>query len=740
MVEKNTQLVEDVQFIDALSDRYLAYALSTIMSRSLPDVRDGLKPVHRRLIYAMYLLKLDPQSGFKKCARVVGDVIGKFHPHGDVAVYDALVRLAQNFSARYPLVEGQGNFGSVDGDNAAAMRYTESKLTIFAMMLLEDLEHDVVDFRLTYDGEDKEPIVLPASFPNLLANGASGIAVGMATNIPPHNIIELCDAAKALIDKPDLTTQELIHYVTGPDFPTGGVVIEDQDGLVDAYESGRGYFRIRAKWDVSEGKFGAWRIIVSELPYQVQTGRVIKQIADLLEQKKLPLLGDIYDESTDVVRLVLEPKNRNVDPQVLMETLFKATALETRFSLNMNVLGPNSVPGVMGLKKVLQTWLEHRMDVLERCCRYHHHQIDQRMEVLKGFLVVFLNIDEVIRIIRTEDEPRGKLMERFSLTQRQAEAILNMRLRSLRRLEEMTVREELKDLQGKYQYLESLLADEAKRWQHIAADLKKKKELFRKYPVTRRKTKIVKDVPQVDISSAALIEREPLTLIVSRKGWVKSMKGHHIDTKNLKFKEGDDLLLAKTCHSTDELCFCTSQGRSFCLKGEQLPSGRGDGQALRLLFPLATDEKLVDAFPLDQEMSYLFATSLGRGLILKGKSLYASKRSGRQIVNLKEGDYVCHISQAIGDYVAVLSSRNRFLIFPMHQIPVLGRGQGVILQKYPPQTKLKKIVCFSKEEGLVWPGFVRSRPISDLEKWIGNRGTVGRQSPSWTGKGQTSLL
>lgn len=560
--------VEETKLADALSERYLAYALSTIMSRSLPDVRDGLKPVHRRLVYAMHQLKLDPSAGFKKCARVVGDVIGKFHPHGDASVYEALVRLAQDFAARYPLVEGQGNFGSIDGDNAAAMRYTEARLTEVARALLDGIENDAVDFRPTYDGEEQEPVVLPAAFPNLLANGASGIAVGMATSIPPHNAAEVCAAAALLVRKPQSTTEDLLKLMPGPDFPTGGLIVEDSDAILKAYETGRGSFRMRARWEVEQGRFGTWQIIVTEIPYQVQKSRLIEQVADLLEQKKLPLLGDIRDESTDVIRLILEPKTRGIEPEVLMETMFRATQLESRFGLNMNVLGADRAPGVLGLKDVLQAWLDHRHEVLERRTRHRLDAVERRLEILSGFLAVYLNLDEVIRIIREEDDAKACLISTFTLTDMQAEAVLNMRLRSLRKLEELEIRKEYDKLSAERDDLLKLLGDEKLRWSRIGRELDGMVKQFGAGALGQRRSTLLSAPKPVDISVVETVEREPITLILSQKGWVRAIKGHAIDLENQKFKEGDGLKLAVPCQTTDKLCFFGTDGRAFTLKGQ----------------------------------------------------------------------------------------------------------------------------------------------------------------------------
>ncbi|QEO17705.1 DNA topoisomerase IV subunit A [Acetobacter vaccinii] len=725
--------IEETKLADALSERYLAYALSTIMSRSLPDVRDGLKPVHRRLVYAMHQLRLDPASGFKKCARVVGDVIGKFHPHGDASVYEALVRLAQDFAARYPLVEGQGNFGSIDGDNPAAMRYTEARLTAVAVALLDGIEDDAVDFRPTYDGEEQEPLVLPAAFPNLLANGAAGIAVGMATSIPPHNAAEVCAAASLLVRDPQADTRALLEVMRGPDFPTGGLIMEDAQAILQAYETGRGSFRMRARWAVEQGRFGTWQIVVSEIPYQVQKSRLIEQIADLLEQKKLPLLGDVRDESTDEIRLVLEPKSRGVEPEVLMETLFRATTLESRFALNMNVLGADRSPSVMGLRQVLRAWLDHRHEVLERRSRHRLLAVERRLEILAGFLSVYLNLDEVIRIIREEDDAKAALRSTFTLTDLQAESVLNMRLRSLRRLEEMEIRREHDALSAEKASLQALLGDESVRWARIGSELEEMARVFAKGPTGPRRSTILSAPRAVDISVAETVEREPLTMILSQKGWVRAVKGHSVDLDNQKFKEGDALRLALPCFSSDRLCFFATDGRAFTVKGADLPRGRGDGQPVRLMIDLSNDEELISIFVLTEGGRRLVASSAGRGMVVEDDALVAEKRSGRQVLNLKEGEYSKLCIPAQGDTVAVLGDNRRLLVFPLEQLPVMARGLGVALQKYT-DGGLRQAVVFEAAQGLYWPGSVRPRAMDDLQDWQGKRAAVGKPAPAWATK------
>jgi topoisomerase-4 subunit A len=729
MLEKDgAGRIEDTKLADALSERYLAYALSTIMSRSLPDVRDGLKPVHRRLVYAMHQLRLDPAAGFKKCARIVGDVMGKFHPHGDSAIYDAMVRLAQDFAARYPLVEGQGNFGNIDGDNPAAMRYTEARLTTVAQALLAGIDDDAVDFRPTYDGEESEPVVLPGGFPNLLANGAAGIAVGMATSIPPHNAGEVCAAAIALIRNPAITTAELLTHMPGPDFPTGGLLIEDRASMEQAYETGRGGFRVRAKWEVERGKHGTWSVVVTEIPYQVQKTRLIEQLAQLLEEKKLPLLGDVRDESTEAVRLVLEPKTRGVEPEVLMETLFRATALETRFPLNMNVLTADRTPMVLGLRGVLRAWLDHRHEVLLRRSAHRLGAIEKRLLLLDGFLKVFLNIDEVIRIIRTEDEPKAELMRFFSLVDVQAEAILNMRLRSLRRLEEMEIRKEHAALTKEQRELQSLIADDKLRWRRIEKELEETRKTFGGGKLGDRRTEIGVPPAPVDFSAEAFVEREAITVILSEKGWIRAVKGHLADGGDLKFKEGDRLRQLLPCDTTDRLCLFATNGRATTLKAGDLPRGRGDGQPVRLMAEMANEDDIAALFVLVGTARYLVASSSGRGFLVKGDELVAEKRTGKQVLNLRPGETAKVCAPAIGDHVAVLGDNMKLLVFPLEQVPELARGAGVMLQKYR-DGGLSDARVFRLADGLVWKQGERTRVELGLAEWLGERAQAGRLPP-----------
>jgi topoisomerase IV subunit A len=721
--------IRDTRLGEALSERYLAYAMSTIMARSLPDVRDGLKPVHRRLLWAMHQLKLDPDSGFKKCARIVGDVMGKYHPHGDASIYDALVRQAQEFAARYTLVEGQGNFGNIDGDNAAAMRYTEARLTEVAQALLLGIDEDTVDFRATYDGEDREPVVLPAAFPNLLANGATGIAVGMATSIPPHNAGELCGAALALIANPEISHAELLTHVPGPDFPTGGVLVESAESIAEAYATGRGGFRLRAKWEVEKGKGGAWTILITEIPYQVQKSKLIEQIALLLEEKKLPLLADVRDESTENVRLVLEPRNRTVDPAVLMETLFRATQLESRFSLNMNVLDADRTPRVMSLREALRAWLDHRHVVLLRRTNHRLAAIARRLEVLDGYLIAYLNLDEVIRIIRTEDEPRPKLMAAFGLTEVQAEAILNMRLRALRRLEEMEIKREHAKLVKEQKGLQALLGSEGKRWAAIAAEIEETRKKFGEGALGARRTAIGTGLPAVVVDESAFIEREPLTIVLSEKGWIRALKGHLAEDAELRFKEGDQLAFRLHAQSTDRLVLFSSNGKAYTLRADTLPRGRGDGQPVRLMLDLPNEDGVLAMFLPAEGARFLVAAADGKGFLVEGGELLAEKRTGKQILVLEGTTRAVLCIPAEGDHVAVLGENRKLLVFPIEQLPVMTRGRGVQLQSYK-DGGLADAKVFLRAEGLSWRLGDRMRVEPDLTTWRGNRAGAGKAPPN----------
>ena len=719
----------ETRLADALSERYLAYALSTITARSLPDVRDGLKPVHRRLLWAMRQLRLDPEAGFKKCARIVGDVMGKYHPHGDGAIYEAMVRLAQDFAARYPLVEGQGNFGNIDGDNAAAMRYTEARLTEVAQALLEGIEEDAVDFRATYDGEEREPIVLPAAFPHLLANGAAGIAVGMATSIPPHNAGELCAAALELVRNPDVGTDQLLRHIKGPDFPTGGILVESQEAMREAYETGRGGFRVRAKWEVEKSKAGSWVIVITEIPYQVQKARLIEQIAQLLEEKKLPLLADLRDESTEQVRVVLEPKSRNVEPAVLMETLFRATPLESRFPLNMNVLDANRTPRVMSLKEVLRAWLDHRHEVLQRRTNHRLGAIARRLEILDGYLIAYLNLDEVIRIIREEDEPKPRLMERFGLNDTQAEAILNMRLRALRRLEEMEIRKEHKKLSAEQKKLQALMKSEAARWETIAEETESMRARFGDGALGTRRTATGAVLPEVVVDEAAFVEREPITVILSEKGWIRAQKGHVSLDGELRFKEGDSLFIALHAETTDRLVLFATNGKAFTLKADAIPRGRGDGQPVRLLLDLTNEDAVVAMFVHREGLRYLVAASDGKGFLVKGEELLAEKRTGKQVLNVDPPAEAAICAPAEGDSIAVIGENRKLLIFPIDQVPEMTRGRGVQLQSYR-DGGLADAKVFTRKEGLSWALGERTRVETDLRAWVGNRAGAGKAPPN----------
>lgn len=726
--------VEGIDLREALEERYLAYALSTIMHRALPDVRDGLKPVHRRLLYAMRLLKLDPGSGFKKCARVVGDVIGKYHPHGDQAVYDALVRLAQDFAQRYPLIEGQGNFGNVDGDGAAAMRYTEARMTDTAKRLLAGLDEDAVDFRETYDGEDKEPIVLPAGFPNLLANGSSGIAVGMATSIPPHNAYELCQASQHLIKNPNCEAEELLQFIQGPDFPTGGLLVTDQGATREAYLTGRGSFRVRSRWEREELDRGQWQIVVTEIPYQVQKSRLIEKIAELLIAKKLPLLDDIRDESAEDVRVVLVPRSRNVDPAILMESLFKLTDLENRFSLNMNVLSQGKVPMVMGVKQVLREWLDHRKEVLVRRSEHRLAQINHRLEVLEGYLVAYLNLDEVIRIIREEDDAKGTLIKTFELTDVQAEAILNMRLRSLRKLEELEIRKEHDKLSAEKDGLIKLLGSDARQWTNIGKEIG---EISKAYgpetEIGKRRTGFA-DAPEHDIIDIqqAMIEKEPITVIVSEKGWIRALKGHQAELGNLSFKQGDKLKLSFHAETTDKILLFSTGGKFFTLGADRLPGGRGHGEPIRLMVEMDEAQDIISAFVHKPGRKLLLASNEARGFVVLEDDLIANTRKGKQALNLTAPAEATLCVEASGDQVAVIGQNRKLLIFPLSQITQMTRGRGVRLQRYR-DGDLSDIRTFKGDDGLIWmdaSGRSFNRSLEELAEWCGERGQAGRLPPS----------
>ncbi|MDX1716204.1 MAG: DNA topoisomerase IV subunit A [Anderseniella sp.] len=724
--------IEPVDLRSALEERYLAYALSTIMHRALPDVRDGLKPVHRRLLYAMRMLKLDPNQGFKKCARVVGDVIGKYHPHGDQAVYDAMVRLAQDFAQRYPLVEGQGNFGNIDGDNAAAYRYTEARLTDVAMALLDGIDEDTVDFRETYNGEDKEPVVLPGAFPNLLANGATGIAVGMATSIPPHNAGELCDAALHLIKFPNAGIDKLMQYVPGPDLPTGGIIIDTPEQIAEAYRTGRGGFRVRARWHTEDLGRGTWQIVITEMPYQVQKGRLVEKIAELLTDRKLPLLGDVRDESAEDVRLVLEPKSRSVDPVLLMEQMFKLTDLETRLSLNMNVLSGGRVPRVLSLRDVLREWLDHRKDVLVRRSNHRLGVIARRLEVLGGYLIAYLNIDEVIAIIRNEDEPKAVLMSRFDLTDVQAEAILNMRLRALRKLEEFEIRKEHDALSEEKAGLEALLGSDEAQWTHIAGEIRDTRDKFgKKTELGARRTEFA-EAPEIEVDlSEALIEREPVTVVCSEKGWIRAMKGHLQDTGSLSYKDGDKGKFVFHAETTNKVLLLSSSGKFFTLDVSKLPGGRGHGEPLRLMADLDASDAIVALFVHQPGAKLLLASTEGNGFIVAEDDCVANTRKGKQVLNVKlpAEAQVCRNIGAEDDHVACIGENRKLLVFPMAELPEMSRGKGVRLQKYK-DGNLSDARTFKLADGLTWTDSSgRTWTVTELDEWIGTRAQAGRMPP-----------
>uniref|UniRef100_UPI002FE0A5F5 DNA topoisomerase IV subunit A n=1 Tax=Pseudoxanthobacter sp. TaxID=1925742 RepID=UPI002FE0A5F5 len=725
---------EPVDLREALEERYLAYALSTIMHRALPDVRDGMKPVHRRILHAMRQLRLDPESAFKKCARVVGDVIGKYHPHGDQSVYDALVRLAQDFAVRYPLVDGQGNFGTLDGDGAAAMRYTEARLTDVGARLLDGLDEDAVDFRPTYDGSEDEPVVLPGAFPNLLANGAAGIAVGMATSIPPHNVAELADAALHLIRHPEAEGDSLLQFVQGPDFPTGGIIVEDRAAIAEAYRTGRGGFRVRARWHSEDLGRGAWQIVITEIPYQVQKGRLVERIAELLENKKLPLLGDVRDESADDVRLVLEPRARTVDPVLLMESLFRLTDLENRIPLNMNVLVGGQVPAVIGLKDALQHWLDHRKVVLVRRAQHRLAKVSHRLEVLDGFLVVYLDLDRVIRIIREADEPKAELIRAFTLTDVQAEAILNMRLRSLRRLEEMEIRKEHTALTAEKAELEALIADDKAQWKAISAEVKDLRKVYGpETPLGKRRTTFAAapDAPAVDVLEA-MIEREPITIVVSALGWIRALKGHVADLSSVSFKQGDELKWALRGETTDRLLVMSTTGKVYVLGCDKLPGGRGHGEPIKLMVDMDAGAEVTAVKIYRAGARVLVASQEGRGFVVAEDDILANTRKGKQVLNVDAAQPAALMVPADGDMVAVVGENRRMVIFPLAQVSEMTRGRGVRLQRYK-DGRLADIRVFSAEAGLSWTdtsGRVHTRSMDDLKDWVASRGDVGRMPPT----------
>ncbi|KEC76309.1 UNVERIFIED_ORG: topoisomerase-4 subunit A [Rhizobium esperanzae] len=725
--------IQPVDLKAALEQRYLAYALSTIMHRALPDVRDGLKPVHRRIVYAMNEMGLRPTSAFRKCAKIVGEVMGNYHPHGDQSIYDALARLAQDFSQRYTLVNGQGNFGNIDGDSPAAMRYTESKMTAVSELLLEGIDQDAVDFRDTYDESNSEPIVLPGAFPNLLANGSSGIAVGMATSIPSHNAHELCDAALHLIKHPDATVEKLVEFIPGPDFPTGGIIIDSRDSIIESYRTGRGGFRVRAKWQTEDLGRGGYQIVVTEIPFQVQKSRLIEKIAELLIARKLPLLEDIHDESAEDIRIVLVPKSRTVDPTILMESMFKLTELESRFPLNMNVLSMGRIPKVMALNEVLKEWLDHRREVLQRRSRFRLAAIDKRLEILGGLLVAYLNIDEVIRIIREEDEPKPVMMARWDLTDNQVEAILNMRLRALRKLEEFEIRKEFDELTKEKGEIEALLASDDKQWQTVAWEIGEVKKKFAKATeVGRRRTQFA-DAPEADEEAIqqAMIEKEPITVVISEKGWIRALKGHIADTATLTFKEGDGLKVAFPAQTTDKILIVTTGGKAFTLGGDKLPGGRGHGEPLRIMVDMDNDQAVLTAFVHDPARKQLIVSTAGNGFVVAEAELIANTRKGKQIMNVALPEETQLLVPVSGDHVAVVGENRKLLVFPLAQVPEMTRGKGVRLQRYK-DGGISDVRCFAISDGLVWEdsaGRTFTKNKDELAEWLGDRASAGRTVP-----------
>ena len=722
--EKNINLTS---FSKAISERYLSYALSTITSRSLPDVRDGLKPVHRRVLFAMRQLKLNYNQGFKKSARVVGDVMGKFHPHGDGAIYDSMVRMAQDFSLRYPLVDGQGNFGNIDGDNAAAMRYTEARMTKAAELLLLDIDQDTVDFRVTYDDEGEEPVVLPSAFPNLLANGSQGIAVGMATSIPPHNISELCDAVLHLIKFPNASDNTISNFVKGPDFPTGGILVETKESIEESYKNGKGGFKLRARWNIEKLKTGQWQIIITEIPYQVQKSRLLEKIAELMESKTLPMLSDIRDESTESVRLIIEPKSRNLSPEMIMETLFKKTDLETRVPLNLNVIDKKNIPGVKSLKEALICWLDHRQIILQRKSKYRLSQIENRINILNGYITVFLNLDKVIQIIREEDKPKEELISFFSINELQANAILDMRLRSLRKLEEIELKKELNRLQDELDGLKNLLQNFDEQWKIIYSDIKSLKKSFE--DIAKRKTDI-EEMPEIeDFNEDQFVVKEPITLILSEQGWVRTQKNHLDDVTELKYREGDKEKFRIHALSTDKIVFFADNGRVFSVSANKLPSGRGFGEPISLTIDLKADTKIISCFPFF-DGSVLVASNTGHGFKIQTYNLIAQTKSGKQIINVKGENKAKLFKKIMGDTIGVVGNNRKLIVYSINEVPELNKGKGVILQRYKDGT-LSDITTFNKDNGLVWKmNGGRLRSEKELITWQGKRGGAGKMVPN----------
>ena len=720
---------QDIELIDALEERYLAYALTTIMDRALPDSRDGLKPVHRRILYGMFKLSLKANSSFKKSARVVGDVMGRFHPHGDQAIYDTLVRLAQDFSVRWPLIDGQGNFGNIDGDNAAAMRYTEARLTNIAELLLEGIEEDAVEFRSTYDEVDTEPTVLPSNFPNLLANGSSGIAVGMATSIPPHNVEDLCNASLHLIKHRNASYEKLIEFIPGPDFPTGGEVLEFKDNIIETYKTGKGGFRLRARWTTEHEKRGLWKIIITEIPYQVSKGKLIEKIAQLIIDKKLPMLEDIRDESSEDIRLVLIPKNKEIKPENLMDSLFLLSDLETRFSVNLNALS-NNTPIVHGLRDLILSWLDHRKEVLVNISNYRLAKIDERLEILNGYLIAYLNMDEVIRIIREADNPKEQLIKKFKLTDLQSESILNMRLRLLRKLEEIKIKDEFNDLSNKKKDLESLLNSSDNQWKFISDEIRSLKKSFsQKTKIGKRRTDIILLEEEIAYKNEYTLPSEPVSIVLSKQGWVRCLKGKVEELKDLKFKDEDSLFISINANSNDKIIFFSSNGKAYSLDASELPSGRGHGTPLKILLDIEEQHSVISVFPYENEKKYIVASSVGNGFIVNSNDMLSNRKSGKQVLNIKDNQKSIICKKITGDSVVAIGENKKMLVFSLNDLPQLSRGKGVRIQKYK-DSDLLFLDTFNLDEGLkIEDSAGRIRTFDNLKDWIGKRAQAGRLTP-----------
>ena len=729
-ITSDKSIIIDEHIDDALSSRYLAYALSTITQRALPDVRDGLKPVHRRILYAMRQLKLNPENAYKKSARIVGDVMGQYHPHGDASIYDALVKLSQSFSTRYPLVDGQGNFGNIDGDSPAAMRYTEAKMTSAGVALLDGLDENSVDFSSTYNEEDEEPDVLPAGFPNLLANGSHGIAVGMATSIPPHNVSEICSAALHLIKTPNARVSTLMEYIKGPDLPTGGIIVETKESMLEAYKTGKGGFKVRSKWSTEDLGRGMYQIIITEIPYQVQKSRLIEKLAEVIESKKAPWLEDVRDESTEDVRIVLEPKSKNIDPHLLMESLFKITELESRASLNMNVLDATRTPRVMNLKEVIQSYLDHLREVLLRRSKQRLEKINYRLEVLDGYMKAFLNLDEVIRIIRYEDKPKIELISHFQLTERQADAILNMRLRALNKLQEIEISNENNLLLAEKNNIETLLESPGEQWSRISDQVKAIKNEYNLKTVLGARRTSFSNLPEIDIDlSRAFIQKEPITVVMSEKGWIRAMKGHSSDKSVIKYKDDDKERFFLQCLTTDKLIIFASNGKFYTIGADELPGGRGNGEPIRLLIDLENDHEPVGMFVYNSDRNLLVASSDGYGFRVKESDIVASTKGGRKTLNVKGDAEAIRCIEIVGEKIASIGENRKILVFNIDELPEMTRGKGVRLQKYK-DGGLADVTTFKEDEGLSFiDSSGRSNTVQDWKILQGRRAGAGRLAP-----------